>query len=218
LVQINTGVGVGAYFTTNNLNNTTCIGMNSGGIVNASNRVEIGNSSVTYIGGQVTWSTYSDGRIKDNVQENIPGLNFIKALRPVTYNLNIEKQFVLSDRGKAALKDKDGKLIDKAINRNQPQFPEQFDIEKITQTGFIAQEVAAAAKKTGYDFSGVDVPKDGKGLYSLRYAEFVVPLVKAVQELDEANKTYQTKIDAQEKKIATLEKELNAIKIKLGIQ
>jgi hypothetical protein len=39
------------------------------------------------------------------------------------------------------------------------------------------------AKSIGYDFSGVDV--DEVGIYGLRYAEFVVPLVKAVQELSE---------------------------------
>lgn len=49
-------------------------------------------------------------------------------------------------------------------------------------TGFVAQEVEQAAKKLGYDFSGVDVPKSKDGMYGLRYAEFVVPLVKAIQE------------------------------------
>ena len=39
-----------------------------------------------------------------------------------------------------------------------------------------------AAKSVGYDFSGVDAPKNDKDFYGLRYAEFVVPLVKAVQE------------------------------------
>ena len=39
-----------------------------------------------------------------------------------------------------------------------------------------------AAKDAGYDFSGVVRPKNEKDAYSLRYAEFVVPLVKAVQE------------------------------------
>ena len=34
----------------------------------------------------------------------------------------------------------------------------------------------------GYDFSGVDKPKNDKDFYGLRYAEFTVPLVKAVQE------------------------------------
>ena len=39
-----------------------------------------------------------------------------------------------------------------------------------------------AARQSGFDFSGVDKPKNEKDFYGLRYAEFVVPLVKAVQE------------------------------------
>jgi trimeric autotransporter adhesin len=53
---------------------------------------------------------------------------------------------------------------------------------KMLQTGFIAQEVEVAAKSVGFDFSGVDAPKNENDFYGLRYAEFVVPLVKAVQE------------------------------------
>ena len=54
--------------------------------------------------------------------------------------------------------------------------------EQVVQTGFIAQEVELTAKKSGYDFSGVDAPKNDKDSYGLRYSEFVVPLVKAMQE------------------------------------
>jgi hypothetical protein len=50
-----------------------------------------------------------------------------------------------------------------------------YDIEKITFTGFLAQDVETAAKKINYDFSGLD--KSGE-ILGLRYAEFVVPLVK----------------------------------------
>jgi len=39
-----------------------------------------------------------------------------------------------------------------------------------------------AAKTVGYDFSGVDRPKNENDMYGPRYAEFVVPLVKAIQE------------------------------------
>ena len=53
----------------------------------------------------------------------------------------------------------------------------------IRQTGFVAQEVDALVKKSGYVFSGVEVRKNDKDTYTIRYAEFVVPLVKAVQEL-----------------------------------
>ena len=73
-----------------NLSNATALGY--GATVSASNRVRIGNSSVSRIGGQVAWSTLSDGRIKENVQEAVPGLSFIAELRPVTYTLNTRKQ------------------------------------------------------------------------------------------------------------------------------
>ena len=39
-----------------------------------------------------------------------------------------------------------------------------------------------AAKALNYDFSGVDKPKNKDDFYGLRYGDFVVPLVKAVQE------------------------------------
>jgi hypothetical protein len=54
--------------------------------------------------------------------------------------------------------------------------------------GFIAQDFEKTAQKLGYNFSGVDRPKDdSKSFYGLRYSEFVVPLVKAVQELSSRN-------------------------------
>ena len=52
-------------------------------------------------------------------------------------------------------------------------------------TGFLAQEVEKAANEAGYDFSGVQKPANPDELYSLRYSDFVMPLVKAVQEQQE---------------------------------
>jgi hypothetical protein len=57
----------------------------------------------------------------------------------------------------------------------------------------------------GYDFDGVHVPENDDDNYSIAYAEFVVPLVKAVQELSASNDTKDAKIDAQQKKIDHLE-------------
>jgi hypothetical protein len=67
-------------------------------------------------------------------------------------------------------------------------------------TGFLAQDVAEAAREANYDFSGVDIPENDNELYSLRYAEFVVPLVKAVQELAEENRKLKERIKKLEKK------------------
>ena len=61
--------------------------------------------------------------------------------------------------------------------------PARKQKEQIIYSGFIAQDVEKAAKELGFDFSGVDAAKNDKDLYGLRYSEFVVPLVKAVQEL-----------------------------------
>ena len=70
----------------------------------------------------------------------------------------------------------------------------------LLQTGFIAQEVEQAAKELGFDFSGVDKPKNDGDYYGLRYAEFVVPLVKAMQEqqlIIETEKAKSQKLEAE---------------------
>ena len=65
---------------------------------------------------------------------------------------------------------------------------------KIKYTGFIAQEVEEAAKEVGFNFSGVVPPSHDKDHYSLRYAEFVVPLVKGMQEQQELIELQQAQI------------------------
>ena len=77
--------------------------------------------------------------------------------------------------------------------------------DQIRYTGFIAQEVEAAANKIGFNFSGVDKPKTDKDQYALRYAEFVVPLVKAVQEQQAVINSQNKKIDDLVKRIEMLE-------------
>jgi len=161
-----TAVGWSANSTITNLYNNTGLGYNAD--CTASNQVRIGNSGVTSIGGYTNWTNISDSRFKKNVQEDVKGLDFIMALRPVSYNLDLHgvENFFADHYGE------------------QPAetLPGQYDKESIRYSGFVAQEVEAVAKAVGYDFSGVDAPKNSDDFYGLRYAEFVVPLVKAVQE------------------------------------
>ncbi len=76
---------------------------------------------------------------------------------------------------------------------------------KIVYNGFIAQEVEEAAKKLNFEFSGVDKPQSNGGMYGLRYDNFVVPLVKAVQELSQQN-------DEKDEKINNLQKQIDELK------
>lgn len=142
--------------------------------VTASLQIRVGNSLMSSIGGYQNWTNLSDGRYKKNVKEEVKGLEFILRLRPVTYNLDVTGicNHLNESRGREMNEQTKDAIAAK---------------EKVIFSGFIAQDVEQAAKETGYDFSGVDAPKNEKDFYGLRYAEFVVPLVKAVQELDEEN-------------------------------
>lgn len=189
----NTGLGRNAYAGPGyNTTNQTCVGYNSGQVGHNSNTIEIGNTSITWIGGQVIWSTYSDARIKENINENVPGLSFINQLRPVTYNLNIRKQHDIC--GIADTSTWEGK----------------YDIEKVTQSGFLAQDVEKAASATNYNFSGVTVPHGNSKLYSLQYSSFVVPLVKAVQELSAENLKLKKQNEESQIQIDALQKRFDA--------
>ncbi|GDX48301.1 hypothetical protein LBMAG25_11190 [Bacteroidota bacterium] len=185
----NTLIGNVANVSSGGLSNATAIGRSA--LVDANNKVRIGNSSIASNGGQVSWTAFSDARIKNSIQENVPGLTFINALRPVTYHFDITKQNQLMG------------ITDTA------NWQGKYDIEKIQFTGFIAQEVEAAAKKIGYDFSGVD--KTGN-LLGLRYSEFVMPLVKSVQELSAQNEKLENQNDELKIQNDELKNEIALIK------
>lgn len=72
------------------------------------------------------------------------------------------------------------------------------------QSGFVAQEVEAAANGIGYKFNGIVKHKNDNDFYSLRYSDFVVPLVKAVQEQQFEIEKLQTQINQQQKDIEEL--------------
>jgi len=154
----------------------------------------IGNSATWSIGGYADWTNFSDGRFKKDVKENVKGIDFIMKLRPITYRLDITG---LSKR----LKENQGQ------EWNEQMKTAMAKKEKVTYTGFVAQEVERAAKEMDYDFSGVDKPENENSLYGLRYAEFVVPLVKAVQEQEELIKTLQGKVDMLQTDVAIIIRE-----------
>ena len=130
------------------------------------------------------------------MKEDVPGLSFITLLHPVTYQLDREK-----------INDFNG------VNERRRKLKEENpgaeflggDKYSPVTTGFIAQEVEEAAKQIGYDFSGVDAPRNDNDFYGLRYAEFVVPLVKAVQELKAENDALKAENDNIKERLSALE-------------
>lgn len=199
----NTAMGTSAGAGSNSFSNGTFVGYNAytliSGVTNiagfgynarptASNQIRIGNTSVTSIGGYAGWTNLSDGRFKTEVKEDVAGLDFILKLRPVTYHLNIEK--IADYLGEDELME--NSTADPSLLASRK------DKQAIVYTGFIAQEVEKAAQELAFDFSGVDAPKNEQDMYGLRYAEFVVPIVKAIQEMAGTDEQLKSQIAALE--------------------
>ncbi|MBK8700516.1 MAG: tail fiber domain-containing protein [Saprospiraceae bacterium] len=225
----NTSVGGGSLRSTTNGNNNTSVGFEAAvngnhaqstfigsninistnitnvsalgyGIQNAQctnhNQILLGNTAIGQIRAQVSSITaYSDARFKTNVSEDVKGLDFITRLKPVTYNENPEVLHQIWGTPDSVLS-----KIDHTGIKSQ-----RF-------IGFLAQDVEQAAKDSGFEFPGVDVPQNDKEVYALRYVDFIMPMVKSIQEQQAL--ILQLQIENRELKLnaAKFEKEIELIK------
>jgi hypothetical protein len=155
-------------------------------VCTASSQARFGNSATNSIGGYANWTNFSDVRYKKNVREDVKGLDFIMRLRPITYNLDV-----------TGIRNHLGQKAPADVGTRQSITEREAEVF----SGFAAQEVEAAAAASGYEFSGVDKPKNDKDFYGLRYGDFVVPLVKAMQE-------QQKMIEELRQEVAELKKQI----------
>lgn len=81
----NTILGYTANLSSGILNNATAIGFAA--IVDANNKVRIGNTAVTVIEGQVAFTNGSDRRLKTNIRPIENGLDLIMKMKPMSYNM-----------------------------------------------------------------------------------------------------------------------------------
>jgi len=150
--------------------------------------VLLGSTAVTQLRAQVTGITaYSDARFKNNVRHDVKGLDFINRLQPVTYNERPEELHKIWGTPDSLLREIDHSEI------NNTRF-----------IGFLAQDVAQAAKESGFDFPGIDEPRNEQEVYSLRYTDFIMPLVVGMKE-------QQQMIEEQQKEINELKKLVHAL-------
>ena len=207
LTNISTGLyntALGAYAGANkNYNNSTSLGANA--VAPGSDEIMLGDASVTWVGSMAGAFITSDARVKEDIKYDVPGLSFIKLLRPVSYSLNIHKVNEITCAPQTA------------------DYPTKYDIEKMKMVGFLAQDVEAAANKIGFKFSGVRPASDEHSLYSIRYTDIIMPLVKAVQEQqkeiedlrteNQMLKSNQEKLNALTAEVTNLIKEMSKAKV-----
>ena len=203
-VESNTGLGfqsglaltsgqqctfLGAEATTSaaTVNNQTAIGY--GATTDAVNQVRVGNTSVADIDGQVALTATSDARVKTNVQDLNLGLDFINALRPVSFSRIHPADWpeeIRDNRYKKGrtIVDEDGNetVVSTANFDVETQQPIKEEFDSTTRSdGLIAQEVKAACEALGVEFNGIKESSGGK--MGIQYSLLVAPLIAAVKEL-----------------------------------
>jgi hypothetical protein len=193
----NTFVGAhSGYFNTTGNNNTFLGNFSGDANVSGSNNTFIGfnadvlNGSlnnVTAIGAEAIATSSNSVVIGNSAVLNIGGqVNWAtlsdKRLKQNIFDENLGLDFILNLRPVSYEYKAEGQ-------------------ENIRYTGLIAQEVDETLMSMGKTFSGVVRPQNSKDFYSVRYAEFVLPLINAVKEQNEIIKALELRIEQLEKKL-----------------
>jgi hypothetical protein len=192
----NTALGRSAgYNVTSGANNTFLghdagyTGSPGGNITTASNEICLGDENVSSANIQVDWTIASDQRDKTDFTALDLGLDFVKALAPVTYKW-----------------DKRSKYGDKTAEGYDlnAQTPDGTHKEDWLDIGFKAQEVEALEIAAGYNKDNKtnlvsSHTDDGKQM-GLQYSKFVPILVKAIQEQQTLIESLTARLEAVEGK------------------
>ena len=165
----NTAIGEIGGPTTGNLSNTTTVL----GFTTASNQVRIGHTSPSSIGGQVGWTNLSDGRFKKEIRFDVPGLELIMGLQPVSYYIDYPKlhQFLFAEDN-----DEGGRLD--AANRLISEVTSKRTV------GFLAQDVEQMLVSKQWNFHIINEAKNNRDYFSIDYGKFTLPLIVSIQELN----------------------------------
>ena len=83
--------------------------------------------------------------------------------------------------------------------------------ESDIEMGLMAQEVEATLAKHGLGNSGMVIKPDEKGYLYLRYNDLLAPVIRAIQELDDASEAKDRQIAALERRLQSQQKELLAV-------
>ena len=178
-------------------------GSPGGAISTGSDAIVLGDENIGNAHIQVDWTVASDARDKTDFTALDLGLDFVKALAPVTYKWDKRSKYI--DKTDVTTYDDDGNIDHEgwdittdlnAITHDGTHKEDWLDV------GFKAQEIEALEIAAGYNKDNntnlvSSHTGDGKSM-GLQYSKFVPILVKAIQE-------QQTLIEALTARIETLE-------------
>ena len=178
----NTAVGYQAGYDLSTGSNNLILGSGagwssspSGQITTGSNNVVLGNNSISNLYCADTTISSSDSRDKTDITNFTIGLNWIEALRPVTYIWDRRTWYGTDDEPYGT--------------------PDGSKKRQRLHVGFLAQEALAVEQANGYgtnnnDSLAVHLNEDGMS-YGIKYERLVPILVNAIKELSARVKTLE---------------------------
>jgi hypothetical protein len=190
----NASLGYASGYAITSGSNNLCLGSDAGrtgspggNLTTNSNEVVVGDENITEAHVQVDWTIASDQRDKTDFTALDLGLDFVKALEPVTYKW-----------------DKRSKYGDKTADDYDlnAQSPDGTHKEDWLDVGFKAQDVETLEKAAGYKIADktnlmTSLTGDGKQM-GLQYSKFVPILVRAIQEQNALIEALTTRITTLE--------------------
>lgn len=176
----NVAIGYDADLTGSAFTNAIAIGNTA--TVNASNKIRMGNAAITAADIQVAWTVVSDKTQKSDIRDDVPGLNLITRLNPVTYYYNSH----LETSGKENATRYTGLLAQ--------------DVDATLQElGIVSSLVTRPAA-------------DGSGSWGIRYSDLVMPLINAVQEQQQTIEELKAETASQASEMEKMKADIEMLK------
>lgn len=144
----------------------------------------------------------SDGRQKKDVKQAPLGLDFVRALKPVSWKW---KQVHKATRLVEVYADAKERAEAQANGLPTQREEHEYREGRRQHHGFIAQDVGELVEQMGADFAGYAYD-EATDTYSLRYTEFIAPLTRSVQELAAENDDLKARVAKLEELVARLVK------------
>jgi hypothetical protein len=173
---------------TNHYTNCSVLGANiRNGVISGNNQVQLGDSSTTVY--SYATATRSDARDKADITNSNLGLEFISKLQPRKWRWDYREDY------KIEMIDENQNITTIELDKDGSKKRNRFHY------GIIAQELKETMNEMSIDFGGYQDHSfnGGADRQTINYIEFIAPLIKSIQELNEKVKNLELQISQLQK-------------------
>ena len=166
----------------------------------------------------------ADQRLKENIKNTSLGIQFINQLRPIEFTWKDSVNIGLDNKGNPLYSSRPGQrkhqgFIAQEVITTLSSFTNNSAMYTCINNNPPRTEQTYIDKNNSTIIATCPSPHEKlRGLYTLRYTEFIPPAVKAIQDVYAVTKTQQSTITVLEAQVSTLTGQLNQVCSKLNIK